>query len=183
MKLPKLTTTVYKYNRYAPWLILLYLTSTILFFVFSKSLPQEATLIAVAFFVSVPIFAGIRSKSIFSLRSVDARELTLNPEEIMWGNWVVPIHEVNNLSIYIFAFDSFKHIEGIGSRQTEFGDKNKLEFKYRGVKYDLTFFLGTFEDYDTLVQIIETWRASGIKLSARTAFEDAYIRQHVNQYE
>jgi hypothetical protein len=180
MKLPKLTTTVYKYNRLAPWLILLYLVLTISFFVFSKKLPQEVTLIAVAFFVAIPIFAGIRSKSIFSLRSVDDRRLTLNPDQIVWGNRVVPINEVDNLNIYIFAFDSFTHLAGLGGRKTEHGDRNKLEFNYKNTKYDLTFYLGTFEDYDTLVQIIETWRAAGIKLSAKTAFEDAYIRQQFN---
>jgi hypothetical protein len=182
MKSPSLTTSVYKYKRYAPWMVVAYLVATVLLFSMSEYLPSWFILIAVTFFISIPIYTAIYPKSIFSLRSVDERQLTLNPDEIVWGNWLVPIHDVSNLSVYIFAFDTFQHYQfGPKTKNivTEYGDKNKLEFTYRGVQYDLTFYLGNFEHYHTLVQIIEVWRADGINLSARSAFADEYIREQV----
>ncbi|HTF27787.1 MAG TPA: hypothetical protein VK625_03025, partial [Flavitalea sp.] len=61
----------------------------------------------------------------------------------------------------------------------EHGNKNTLSFKYRNIPYDLTFFLGTFEHYDVLIQILKEWEAAGIPFKARSAFHDSYIREQV----
>jgi hypothetical protein len=158
----KLTTTVYKYKRSAPWMIVLMVLATVLFFFFSSTFHPLMNVFAVALLVFLAVFAVLRPKSIFSLRTVDERKLVLTPDELMWGNWRMPVHEVEKLEIYIHAFDTFKH-STTGSVQrkactTEYGDKNTITFVYRGIRYDLTFYLGTFNHYDMLVQIMKSWR-------------------------
>lgn len=177
----KLTTTVYKYKRSAPWMIVLMVLATTLFFFFSRNFPPLVNAFGIAVLIFIAVYAVLRPKSIFSLRSVDERKLVFSPDELIWGILRIPIHEVEKLDVYIFAFDSFKHpaMTSVGRRIsiTEYGDKNTIAFTYRGVRYDLTFYLGTFKHYDTLVKIMQGWREKGIELSARSAFTDSYIRE------
>ncbi|MBO9634265.1 MAG: hypothetical protein J7578_14210 [Chitinophagaceae bacterium] len=171
----KLTTTVYKYRPYAPLMIILLVLIT-LFLFFS-----HLGILGVPLLFMVAIFAAIRPKSIFSVRSVDDRNLVFTPHELIWGNLVMPVEQIEKLEIYIHAFDNFRYIGnnsgGGKSYISEYGDRNKIAFKYRNVSYDLTFFLGTFEHYDILVRIIQTWREKEIDFSARSAFSDSYIRE------
>jgi len=186
MTIPRLTTMVYKYKRYAPWMVAAYAWATVLFFAFCPSLSPLIVLIAMILFVAVAVYAGLRTKSIFSIRSVDERKLTLTLDELVWGNWLIPITELEDLEVYIHAFNSFRHQEtGYNRRKivtVEYRDRNQLSFTYRGAKYDLTFYLGTFEHYETLLKILRSWREAGILFSARSAFDDSYIREHVNRY-
>lgn len=132
------------------------------------------------------IYLALRPKSIFSLRTVDERKLVLTPDELLWGTIRTPIHEVEELEIYSYAFDTFKHpVMGSGGRRmfiTEYGDKNTITFVCSGIRYDLTFFLGNFNHYDTLVKIIQCWRGKGIVFSARSAFTDNYIREQIKTF-
>jgi Ca2+/Na+ antiporter len=182
----KLTTTVYKYKRSAPWMLVLIVLATVLFFFFSTRLHPLMNAFGVALLVFFAVYAVLRPKSIFSLRSVDERKLMLTPDELMWGTLRMPVHEVEKLEIYIHAFDTFKHSVTRSGRgkifTTEYGDRNTITFVYRGIRYDLTFYLGTFNHYDTLVQIIKSWREKGIDFSARSAFTDNYIREQVNRF-
>jgi len=177
----KLTTTVYKYKRSAPWMIVLMVLATALFFFYSSRLSPLINGFGVALLVFLAVYAVLRPKSIFSLRSVDERKLVLSPDELIWGILRMPIHEVEKLDIYIYAFDAFKHpaTVSLGKKifTTEYGDKNTIAFVYRGVGYDLTFYLGTFNHYDTLVKIMQSWREKGINFTARSAFTDSYIRE------
>jgi hypothetical protein len=181
----KLTTTVYKYKRSAPWMIVLMVLATALFFFFSSRLHPLMNAFGVALLVFLAVYAVLRPKSIFSLRSVDERKLVLTPDELMWGTWRMPIQEVEKLDIYIYAFDTFKHPATISLGRkiftTEYGDKNTITFVYRGIKYDLTFYLGTFNHYDTLFKIMQSWREKGINFTARSAFTDSYIREQENR--
>lgn len=182
----KLTTTVYKYKRSAPWMIVLIGLATVLFFFFSSKLPPLVNLFGIALLVFFALYAVLRPKSGVSIRSVDERKLVLTPDELMWGTWRIPINEVEKLDIYVHAFDTFKHnARGSGKRTiytTEYGDRNTITFVYHGIRYDLTFYLGTFVHYDTLVQIMQCWREKGIYFSARSAFTDTYIREQVNRF-
>ena len=182
----KLTTTVYKYRRSAPWMLALMVLGTVLFFYYSSSLPAYVNLIGIAVLIFLAIYAVLRPKSIFSIRSVDDRKLEITPDELIWGTLRMPIGEVENLDIYIFAFDTFKHhttsLMGRKATATEYGDKNTIAFMYRGVKYDLIFYLGTFKHYDVLAKIIQRWREKGIEFTARSAFEDSYIREQVKKF-
>jgi hypothetical protein len=182
----KLTTTVYKYKRSAPWMIVLMVLATVLFFFFSTTFHPIINAIGIALLILFSVYAALRPKSIFSLRAVDDRKLILTPDELMWGTLQMPIHDVEKLEIYIHAFDTFKHqTTGLGPLKTfntEDGDKNTISFVYRGTRYDLTFYLGTFNHYDTLIKIMKSWREKGIVFSARSAFTDSYIREQVNRH-
>jgi len=182
----KLTTTVYKYRRSAPWMIALIALGTVLFFFFSTTLHPLMNVFGIALLIFFAVYAALRPKSIFSPRVVDERKLVLTPDELVWGTWRMPIQEVEKLEIYIYAFDAFKHpATGSGWLKiftTEYGDKNTITFFYRGARYDLTFYLGTFNHYDTLVQIMQRWRDKGIDFSARSAFTDSYIREQVKRF-
>lgn len=177
----KLITTVYKYKRAAPWMIGLTALATILFFFFSSAFPSFVSGLVVALLIFLAIYAALRPKSIFSVRSVDDRELVFTPDELIWGTLQMPMDELEKLEIYIYAYDTFKHqntgFVGRKTFTTEYGDRNTITFVYRGVSYDLIFYLGTFSHYDTLIQIMQRWHEKGIAFSARSAFTDSYIRE------
>lgn len=180
----KLTTTVYKYKRFAHWGLLLLVAGVILFFFFSGSLNPLMNLFGIVALFSLAIFAAIKPKSIFSFRSVDDRKLVITPEELIWGTWRMPVQEIQKLEIYIYAFDSFKQVRTrSGGRKfftnSEYGDRNTISFFYKGGRYHLVFYLGTFEHYDVLVRIIQSWREKGIVFSAKSAYTDNYIREQV----
>ena len=182
----KLTTTVYKYKRSAPWMIVLMVLATVLFFFFSATFPPIMNAIGIGLLILIAVYAALRPTSIFSIRAVDERKLMLTPDELMWGTWRMPIHDVEKLEIYIHAFDAFKHkTSSLGKTKpiaTEYGDRNTISFVYSGTRYDLTFYLGTFNHYDTLIQIMKSWREKGIDFSARSAFTDSYIREQENRF-
>lgn len=182
----KLTTSVYKYSRFAPWMIVLIALGTVLFFLFSSALHPIMNVIGIIIIAFFAVFAALRPKSIFSIRAVDDRKLVLTPDELIWGTWKIPIHELEKIEVYIHAFDTFKYPTGRISGQVvftrEYGDRNTISFSYRDTKYDLTFFLGNFVHYDTLISIMRSWREQGLLFSARSAFTDSYIRQQVNLY-
>lgn len=180
----KLTTSVYKYKRFAPWGLLLLVAAIIIFFFFSGSLNPVANLLGIVVLFFLAIYSALRPKSIFSLRSVDDRKLVITPDELIWGNWRMPIQEIQKLEVYIYAFDNLKHVRTrSGGRKfftsTEYGDKNTITFFYQGIRYDLIFYLGTFEHYDMLVRIIQRWREKGVVFSAKSAYTDSYIREQV----
>lgn len=181
----KLTTTVYKYKRFAHWGLLLLVAAIIIFFFFSGSLNPVVNLLGIVVLFFLAIYSALRPKSIFSLRSVDERKLVITPDELIWGNWRMPIQDVQKLELYIYSFNNFKYnkIKGEGRKlghPSEYGDKNTIAFLYKGIRYDLTFFLGTFEHYDILVRIMQSWRNKGITFSAKSYFTDSYIREQVN---
>jgi Ca2+/Na+ antiporter len=161
-------------------MLVLMVLATVLFFYYSSTLSPLVNLFGIALLIFFAVYAVLRPKSIFSLRSVDDRKLEITPDELIWGTLRMPIREVEKLDIYIFAFDTFKH--GRKTYVTEYGDKNTIAFGYRGVTYDLIFYLGTFEQYNVLFRIIQSWREKGINFSARSAFEDSYIREQVKKF-
>ncbi|MBO9199399.1 MULTISPECIES: hypothetical protein [Niastella] len=183
----KLTTTVYKYRRSAPWMLALMVVATVLFFYFSSSLHPLFNLLGIALLIFFAVYGVLRPKSIFSIRSVDDRKLVLTPDELIWGTLHIPIQEVEKLKVYIHAFDTFKHQNAgpVGRKllTTEYGDRNNISFAYRGVGYDLIFYLGTFNHYDILVKIMGRWREKRIDFSARSAFEDSFIREQVKKFD
>lgn len=180
----KLTTTVYKYKRFAHWGLLLLVAAIILFFYFSVAMNPALSMIGIALLFFIAIYSALRPKSIFSLRAVDERKLVITPDELVWGTWRMPIQEIKKLEVYIYAFDNFKHVKNkSGGRKffynTEYGDRNTITFYYQGIRYDLIFYLGTFEHYDVLFKITQRWREKGIVFSAKSAFTDSYIREQV----
>ena len=177
---------VYLYKKYAPWMLISYCILLLCLFAFSAVMPPAATAIASAIVLGLPIYVAVYPKSIFSIRSWDERKLTIGSDSISWDGKDMPVGSLANLEIYIFSFDNFKHTElGPRGRETtviEAGDQNKLEFDFSGDSFDFTFYLASFEEYNTLVEIVAVWQASAVACSARSAFEDDFVRQEVKRW-
>ena len=93
----------------------------------------------------------------------------------------MPVNNLDKLEVYIYAFESFRHrmIKATKISSGEYGDKNKLSFIYLGENYDYTFYLGTYQHYKILLQILKEWKARGVHLTVRSAFEQDYIEGEV----
>ncbi len=109
----------------------------------------------------------------------------MDSENIAWDGVVIPVKDVAKLSVYLYAFDNFRHGVrefGVGRQTTtEYGDLNKLNFIFQGKEYDFTFYLGNYTQYQVVLQIIDAWKTAGIRVAAKAAFEESYI-QHWNAY-
>jgi hypothetical protein len=182
----KLTTTVYKYKRYAQWMLIGVVVVTLFLFVGSPILPPPINAVGIISIFILAIYAAVKPKSVFSLRSVDERKLAFTEDALQWGNWLIAIHELEKLDIYLHGFDTFRyltgHAQGRKTFTTVYGDRNTISFTYRSMSYDLTFYLGTFEHYDMLIRIMQQWREKGIIFSCRSLFTDEYIREQVQEY-
>jgi hypothetical protein len=183
MNPPSITTSVYKYQRYAPWILGAYCLSLILLFLLSPFMSSVPVGIAASLLLMLPIYVAIRPKSLFSVRSVDERKLSMDAEHIYWSGVTIPVKEVAELKIYLFAFDNFRHREtgtsGLQTMATEYGDQNKLSFRFENKAYDFTFYLGDYIQYRAVSQIISAWQRAGYRLSARSAFEDSFIQKEI----
>ena len=179
MNAPFITTTVYKYRRYAPWILGAYCILLVTLFILSPYMSSVTVGILVGVLLLLPIYAAIQPKSIFAVRSVDERKLSMDAENIEWDGHTIPLKDVDDLNIYLFSFENFRHRElGVGfkTRTSEYGDQNKLNFEYRDKKYDFTFYLGDYTQYRTALQIISAWQKAGYDISARAAFDHNYIQ-------
>jgi len=182
MKAPFITTTVYKYRRYAPWILAAYCILLVTIFILSPSMSSVTVGIVVGVLLLLPIYAAIQPKSIFAVRSVDERKLSMDSRNIVWDGRTIPLEEVTDLNIYLFSFENFRHREtGVGfkMRATEYGDQNKLNFEFKDKKYDFTFYLGDYTQYRTVLQIITAWQKAGYDVSARAAFDHNYIQSEM----
>ena len=180
MSAPSITTSVYKYKRYAPLLIGIYAILAVLVFLYSSAMTTLMVGIAIVVLLLVPIYGAIRPKSFFSARSVDERKLYIDSENIIWDGVTMPVKNVAGLSIYLFSFDNFKHAETwlfvMNSVASEYGDQNKLNFTFDGRQYDFTFYIGNYTQYRAVLQIIEAWQKAGVRVFAKAAFEHSYIK-------
>jgi len=180
MNAPSITTSVYKYKPYAPWMLGAYCILLVLLFFLSPRMPSLAVGIIAAILLLLPIYAAIRPKSFFSIRSVDERKLSIDSGNVYWDGLTIPIKATGKLSIYLFSFDNFRHRElGVNGRNTlaiEYGDQNTLNFVFQNKQYAFTFYLGDYKQYRTVLQIISAWQKAGCEVSARCAFDDQYIQ-------
>ncbi len=181
-----ITTSVYKYKPYAPWIIGTYCILLVTLFMVSTQLPAVVVGICAAILLSIPIYAAIKPKSFFSVRSVDDRKLSINKESIVWDAMTMPVKDLTKLSIYLFSFDNFRHEElgasGLRTTTTEDGDKNKLNFVFGDKEYDFTFYIGNFSQYQIMLKIINAWQDAGYEVSARSAFDYSYVQKEVEFY-
>lgn len=175
--MPTLITATYKYNRYAPLLVIVYCAATILLFTSSAVIPSPVLVLLIILFLAIPVYAAVKPRSIFSLRYVDEKKLSFTKDHLAWGEIKMPVTDLEKLEVYIYAFESFRHrvIKTSKISSGEYGDKNTLSFVYQGKSYDYTFYLGTYQHYKTLLQIIKEWKANGVSVSVRSAFEQDYI--------
>ena len=186
MSAPSITTSVYKYRPYAPWMLAGYVILLVLLFVYSASMTPVVVGIAATVLLMIPIYSAIRPKSFFVVRTVDERKLYMDSEKITWDGLAIPVQDVSGLNIYLYAFDNFKHREMVGgivrTTTTEFGDQNKLNFVFQEKEYDFTFYLGNYTQYRAVLQIVDAWQKAGIDVSVRLAFETSYIQTEIEYY-
>jgi hypothetical protein len=181
-----ITTTVYKYNRYANWMLILYCLATLGLFIFSAGLSSTGVIIYCVLLFGLPVYVGMNPKSFLSVRRVDDRALTISNGSIRFGESLFDIRILNNLSIFIFAFDNFAHEQvgpnGRTSRCLESGDKNTISFSYLDDEYAFTFFLANYDQYKELYTIIADWQKNLIPVKARSAFDAGYIAEQIGRY-
>jgi hypothetical protein len=179
------TTTVYKYNRYANWMLILYCLAALGLFIFSSGLSSLGVIIYCALLFGLPIYVGINPKSFLSVRRVDDRVLTISNDSIRFGDSLFDIRLLNNLSIFIYAYDNFAHEQSSNGSPThvlESGDKNTIHFIYLDEEYELTFFLANYNQYKELYTIVADWQKNLIPVKARSAFDDGYITEQIRRY-
>ena len=179
----QLTTVFYKYNRFAPMIIILYVLVFGGFFYISMDLPAYVTAIGFALLILPPIIGAIRKKSFFNLRSWDERKLTLSAEYIQVGEQQFPVPGLK-IALHIHGFEGFcysKNNKWI-TRNSIYGDQNYLSFKHDNKVEDFQFFLRDFKAYETLCNIAEAWKANGITLVVKEQFKREFVRDQVQRF-
>ena len=180
------TTIVYKYNRYANWMLILYCLATLGLFICSSSLSSIGVIIYCVLLFGLPIYVGMNPKSFLSVRRIDDRTLTISNYSIRYGESLFDILLLNDLSIFIYAFDNFAHEQsnpdGVEIRFLESGDKNTISFIYLDEEYEFTFFLANYDQYKELYNIVAYWQKNLIPVKARSAFDAGYITEQLGRY-
>src|SRR5689334_5953519 len=102
----KLTTVFYKYKRFAAGWIIFYALVVMAFFFIARG-NTWLTVLLVVIMVVPPLWAALRPKSIFSLRSWDDRKLILTPDYIQVGNDSYALSDVQAVAIYLAGYNGF----------------------------------------------------------------------------
>src|SRR4051812_44457891 len=129
-----LSTLIYKYNPYARFLVVLYIVSMLLIFVFAcEMIPMYIIWMALCTWAIPLVYAGISKKTVFNFRSIDKRLLILSPRFIKIGKEQYPVKEVS-IDLQINAYDGFIYRirqAGLLQPQTAHGYNNVLLFTYK----------------------------------------------------
>jgi hypothetical protein len=178
MQEPVLTTLIYKYNPYARFLVVLYVVSMFLIGVFVCDLiPMYIVWLALCIWALPLVYAGISKKTVFNFRALDSRQLTLSAACIKVGKERYPIADAA-IELHLNAYEGFiyriRH-EGLLKPQATYGVNNELLFTYRGNSYDYEFHLRDYNDYTTLYQLIDQWKAAGVKLTVKESFTREFV--------
>jgi hypothetical protein len=178
-----LSTLIYKYNPYARFLVVLYIVSMLLIFVFACEIIPMYILWMVLCIWAIPlVYAGISKKTVFNFRSIDKRLLILSPRFIKIGKEQYPVKEVS-VDLQINAYDGFIYRirqAGLLQAQTAHGNNNVLLFTYKGVTYDNEFHLSNYSSYLTLCELVDQWRAAGVHITVKETFTREFVSK---QYE
>jgi hypothetical protein len=173
-----LTTLIYKYNPYARFRVVLYIVSFFLICVFACDLlPMYIIWLALCIWAMPLLYAAISKKTVFNFRALDSRLLTLSASYIKVGKERYPIKELS-VEVHINAYDGFIYRirrEGLLKPQATYGVNNELFFTYNGVSYDYEFHLRDYNDYTTLCQLIDEWKAAGVKLIVKETFTREFV--------
>jgi hypothetical protein len=180
---PKLTTIFYKYNRYALVIIILYVLVFVTFFYYTTRMPMYATVTGFAILILPPIIAAIRNKSVFTIRRVDERRLTLTPAHIQIGDMQLAVADLK-IALYIGGFDNFKYSKRRKwiTQNTIDGDQNHLSVKLNGKVEDLQFFLRDYKSYESLCSVVDAWLSAGISIVIKEQFKRDFVRKQVEEY-
>jgi hypothetical protein len=178
MQEPVLTTLIYKYNPYARFWMVLYIVSFFLIgvFVFDQ-LPMYIVSLVVCIWSMPLVYAGISKRTAFNFRALDSRLLTLSQSYIKVGKKRYPTQGML-IEIHLNAYDGFIYRirrEGLLTHQLTYGVNNELFFTCEGVKHDHEFHLRNHTDYTILCQLIDQWKAAGVRLHIKEAFTREFV--------
>ena len=179
----QVTTVFYRYNRFAPVIIVLYVVVFVVFFFVSRDFPAYVQLIGFAVLVLPPILGAIRKKSFFNLRTWDERKLTFHRDYIQVGEVQYPVKELK-IALQIFGFDGFAYSKNNRwiSRNTIYGDQNYISFKREKKVEDYQFFLKDYKAYVALCEVAEAWKADGVTIVVKEQFDRAFVRDQVQRF-
>jgi hypothetical protein len=178
-----LSTLIYKYNPYARFLLVLYTVSMLLVCLFiCDIIPMYIIWMALCIWAIPLVYAGISKKTVFNFRSLDSRLLTLSTSFIKVGIEQYPVKDIS-IELHINAYDGFIYRirqEGLLTPQTTHGNNNMLLFTYKGVTYDYEFHLPNYASYTTLCELVDQWRAAGMRITVKETFTREFVSK---QYE
>lgn len=178
----QLTTIFYRYNRFAPVIILLYVVVFVSFFFVSRGLPAYVGGIGFAVLILPPIYVAIRKKSKFSLRRIDERKLTLTPTYIQIGDRQYPVAALK-IALYIGGFENFRYSKNNKwiTQNSIYGDQNYLSFRVEKKVDDYQFFLRDYKAYEDICAVADAWKQAGVSIVIKEQFTRAFVREHVNR--
>ena len=173
-----LTTLIYKYNPYARFWVVLYILSIFLICVFlCNQIPMYIVWLVLCIWAIPLVYAGISKKTVFNFRALDRRLLTLTSTQIRIGREKYPIKDMA-VELHINAYDGFIYRirrEGLLTPQAAYGNNNELIFTFNGISYDYEFHLRGYNDYVTLCQLTDEWKAAGVKVITKESFTREFV--------
>jgi hypothetical protein len=182
MSEPQLTTVFYRYNRYAPVIILLYVAAFVTFFFISLSLSPIISAVGFLLLILPPIYGAIRKKSIFSLRRIDERRLTLTPTHIQVGDVQFDVSDLK-IALYIGGFEDFRYSKNNKwiTQNSIYGDQNHLSFRTAKGVENFQFYLRDYKAYQSLCAVADAWKSAGVKVAVKEQFTREFVRDQVNR--
>ena len=179
----QLTTVFYRYNRFAPVIIILYVLVFGAFFYMSMGMPAYVTGIGFVILILPPIIGAIRKKSFFNLRSWDQRKLTFHPSYIQVGEQQFPTAGLK-IALHIHGFEGFAYSKNNKwiTRNSIYGDQNYLSFRQEKKVQDFQFYLRDYKAYESLCNVTEAWKSSGVTLVVKEQFKREFVREQVKRF-
>jgi hypothetical protein len=93
------------------------------------------------------------------------------------GKQQYPIADIV-VELHINAYDGFIYRirrEGLLTPQTTYGINNVLLIHYKGINCDHEFHLRDHTDYTTLCQLVDQWKAAGVKVIVKEVFTREFV--------
>lgn len=176
-------TVFYRYNRFAPAIILLYVLAFGAFFYISMDLSPWVTVVGFLALIFPPIYGAIRKKSLFNLRTWDERRLTFTPEFIQVGEVKYPITDIR-MALHINGFEGFAYSRKNKwiARNSIYGDQNYLSFRVDKKVQDFQFYIKNYKAYVSLYDVIDQWKKKGVKLVLKESFSFEFVRDQVLRF-
>jgi hypothetical protein len=177
-----LTTSLYKYNPYARFYLLVYVFFFFMVCWIVSGYVASYIIWMVIDLAALPLLYGaISQKTIFNFRAWDSRQLRLSATTISIGDERFAISDVK-IELEINAYDGFiYHIRrnGLVKPQATYGKDNFLYIHHKGSTYDAEFHLRDYDSYTTLCQLADEWKAAGAQLTVKEAFTREFVhKQH-----
>jgi hypothetical protein len=155
-------------------------------FAFMES--TEYAIIVLLILFGIPVLAAYK-KTWFTLKALDSRILTFRYHSIQLGTVFIRLVDVTNFSLYVRSYDGLRLFDpsSVSSEYipeySEYGDGNRIQFKYCNEVFDLTFLLGDQETYFALLEMASFWQQNyAAKVGCEFTYEEVststLLRRH-----